>query len=120
MNITRNPATRVHTKLMATVFAAAAAFAIFASESGDSAAGAAGTPCAARVSGQARIISRPRPTERLKPSPVIRSPGQGWEWFTTVIAFVQNMHKIRYTTLLPDRANTVWCTQICAVYAHSL
>ena len=33
MNMTRNPATRVHTKLMATVFAAAAAFAAVASES---------------------------------------------------------------------------------------
>src|SRR2546422_850879 len=39
MNITRNPATNVHTKLIATVFAAEAALASLASES------AAGTPC---------------------------------------------------------------------------
>src|SRR2546427_6514325 len=65
MNITRNPATNVHTKLIATVFAAEAALAALASES-------AATPCAARTSGHARVISNPRPTERL-----IRSPSEG-------------------------------------------
>ncbi len=79
MNITRNPATRVHTKLMATVFAAAAAFAAFSSESTGSAAGAVGTPCAARTSGQTTAINSARPTERFMPSPVIRSPSQGVE-----------------------------------------
>src|SRR5947208_15250395 len=64
--ITRNPATNVHTKLIATVFAAAAALAALASES------AAGTPCPARTSGHARVISSPRPTERL-----IQSPSEG-------------------------------------------
>src|SRR5882672_10409101 len=66
MNITRNPATNVHTKLMATVFAAEAALASLASES------AAGTPCPARTSGHARVTSSPRPTERL-----IQSPSEG-------------------------------------------
>src|SRR5205823_14306883 len=66
MNITRNPATNVHTKLIATVFAADAALAALASES------AAGTPCPARTSGHARVINRPRPTERL-----IRPPSEG-------------------------------------------
>src|SRR5881409_1096263 len=67
MNITRNPATNVHTKLIATVFAAEAALAALASES------AAGTPCPATTSGHARVISRPRPTERL-----IRPPSEGY------------------------------------------
>src|SRR5207244_13383602 len=66
MNITRNPATNVHTKLIATVFAAEAALAALASES------AAGTPCPATTSGHARVISRPRPTERL-----IQPPSEG-------------------------------------------
>src|SRR5881392_508446 len=66
MNITRNPGTNVHTKLIATVFAADAALAALASES------AAGTPCPARTSGHARVISSPRPTERL-----IQSPSEG-------------------------------------------
>src|SRR5713226_9853080 len=66
MNITRNPATNVHTKLIATVYAAEAALAALASES------AAGTPCPATTSGHARVISRPRPTERL-----IRPPSEG-------------------------------------------
>src|SRR6185295_10456267 len=66
MNITRNPATNVHTKLIATVFAAEAALAALASES------AAGTPCPAKTSGHARVINSPRPTERL-----IRSPSEG-------------------------------------------
>src|SRR5882724_6732021 len=66
MNITRNPATKVHTKLIATVFAAEAALAALASES------AAGTPCPATTSGHARVISKPIPTERL-----IRSPSEG-------------------------------------------
>src|SRR5438105_9558351 len=57
MNITRNPATNVHTKLIATVFAADAALAALASES------AAGTPCPARTSGHARVINRPRPAD---------------------------------------------------------
>src|SRR5437588_12229551 len=69
MNITRNPATSVQTKLMATVFAAAAAFAAVASES-------AGTACAASTSGQTNANSKPRPTERLMPSTVIRSPSE--------------------------------------------
>ena len=79
MNITRNPATRVHTKLIATVFAVAAAFAAFTSESTGNAAGAVGIPCAARISGQANASNNPRPTERFMPSPVIRSPSQGVE-----------------------------------------
>jgi hypothetical protein len=66
MNITRNPATNVHTKLIATVFAAEAALAALARES------AAGTPCPASATGHARVISSPRPTERL-----IRSPSEG-------------------------------------------
>ena len=73
MNITRKPVMSVHTKLIATVFAAAAAFAVFTSESTGSAAGAAGTPCAVRASGHASAISKPRPTERL-----IRSPSEGF------------------------------------------
>src|SRR6266511_2572861 len=66
MNITRNPATSVQTKLMATVFAADAALAAWASES------AAGTPCAASAGGHAAANSTPRATE-----PLIQSPGQG-------------------------------------------
>src|SRR6266550_5615605 len=66
MNITRNPATNVHTKLIATVFAADAALAALASES------AAATPCPARTRGHARVISKAIPTERL-----IRSPSEG-------------------------------------------
>src|SRR6266498_3938610 len=44
MNITRNPATSVHTKLMATVFAAAAAVAAWASESAAGTTGVIGSP----------------------------------------------------------------------------
>src|SRR6266513_2699049 len=66
MNITRNPATSVHTKLIATVFAAEAALAALASES------VAATPCPARTSGHARVSSKAIPTERL-----IRSPSEG-------------------------------------------
>src|SRR5207302_9462385 len=63
MNITRNPATSVQTKLIATVLAAAAVFAACAKES------AAGVPCAARANGVAAIISKPSPTARLIQSP---------------------------------------------------
>src|SRR6266536_3687571 len=73
MNITRNPATSVHTKLMATVFAAAAALAAWASES------AAGT------------------------TGVIGSPEQGWNGYTGVSEFVHNMHDSIDMPLLPDR-----------------
>src|SRR5260221_1484893 len=66
MNITRNPATKVHTKLIATVFAAEAALAALASES------VAATPCPARTSGHANVSSKAIPTERL-----IRSPSEG-------------------------------------------
>ena len=55
MNITKNPVMSVHTKLIATVFAAAAALAARASESVASAAGAAGIPCAPSASGPARL-----------------------------------------------------------------
>src|SRR5438552_3298667 len=48
------------------VYAAEAALAALASES------AAGTPCPATTSGHARVISRPRPTERL-----IQPPSEG-------------------------------------------
>src|SRR2546428_7961300 len=92
MNITRNPATSVHTKLMATVFAAAAALAALASES------AAGTPCPARTSGHARVISRPRPTERL-----IQPPSEVFIRCTDATEFVQKVHRLYHTTLLPDR-----------------
>ena len=63
MNITRNPATSVQTKLIATVLAAAAVFAACANESG---------ACAARVTGVAASTSKPSPTARL-----IRSPERG-------------------------------------------
>src|SRR6266699_3358653 len=66
MNITRNPATSVHTKLIATVFAAEVALAALASES------VAATPCPARTSGHARLSSKAISTERL-----IRSPSEG-------------------------------------------
>src|SRR5437762_13190454 len=66
MNITRNPATSVHTKLIATVFAAEAALGALASES------VAATPCPARTSGHARVSGKAIPTERL-----IRSPSEG-------------------------------------------
>src|SRR5712691_617569 len=92
MNITRNPATNVHTKLMATVFAAEAALASLASES------AAGTPCPARASGHARVISSPRPTERL-----IRSPSEGVTCCTDATDFVQKLHILPYIALLPNR-----------------
>src|SRR5207249_472195 len=92
MNITRNPATNVHTKLIATVFAAEAALAALASES------AAGTPCAATTSGHARVISRPRPTERL-----IQPPSEGFHTMHCAIKFVQKLHRLTYTTLLPNR-----------------
>src|SRR5438132_7231154 len=92
MNITRNPATNVHTKLIATVFAAEAALAALASES------AAGTPCPATTSGHARVISRPRPTERL-----IQPPSEGFTRCTCAIKFVQKVHRLTHMTLLPDR-----------------
>src|ERR1044072_2881946 len=75
MNITRNPATSVHTKLMATVFAAAAVFAALARES------AACGACAVSPRGEATATDNPTPTERFTPflirSP-IRSPSQRW------------------------------------------
>src|SRR2546422_1057069 len=92
MNITRNPATSVHTKLIATVFAAEAALASLASES------AAGTPCPARTSGHARVISRPRPTERL-----IQPPSEGFTRCTCATEVVQKLHRSTYTPLLPNR-----------------
>src|SRR2546426_1746345 len=61
MNITRNPATNVHTKLIATVFAAEAALASLASES------AAGTPCPARTRGHARVRSEEHTSELQSP-----------------------------------------------------
>src|SRR5207244_10715787 len=70
MNITRNPATSVHTKLIATVLAADAAFASLASES------AAVTPCAARVSGDGTVITTAMPTERRQGSTDRRSHGE--------------------------------------------
>src|SRR5436309_9716652 len=66
MNITRNPATSVHTKLMATVFAAAAALAAWASES------AAATPCVASINDDATGAAQPRPAK------LIRSPERGF------------------------------------------
>src|SRR5438093_11582509 len=92
MNITRNPATNVHTKLIATVFAAEAALAALASES------AAGPPCPARASGHGRVISRPRPTERL-----IQPPSEGSTRCVAATEFVQKVHRMIYTTLLPNR-----------------
>src|SRR5512147_2078547 len=54
ISMTRNPSTRVHTKLIATPFAAAAAFAALASESADAVtAGAAVVAAAAAESGAA-------------------------------------------------------------------
>src|SRR5256885_9246159 len=90
MNITRNPATKVHTKLIATVFAAAAALAALASES------AAGTPCPTTTSGHARVISRPRPTDRL-----IQPPSEVFVRCTAATEVVQIVHRLAYTSLLP-------------------
>src|ERR671929_1346109 len=55
MNITRNPATSVHTKLIATVLADDASAVALSRESG-----AVGAACAARSAGQARAISPAR------------------------------------------------------------
>src|SRR5438445_7770752 len=92
MNITRNPATKVHTKLIATVFAAEAALAALASES------AAGTPCPATTSGHARVIRRPRPTARL-----IQPPSEGLQGSTCAIKFVHKVYRLLRLSLLPDR-----------------
>src|SRR5690348_15523092 len=101
MNITRKPHTSVQTKLMATVLAPAAAFAALASESVASAAGAAGIPCPARTSGYIRTISNPRPNERADPCAIIPSPWKG-ETPTAVIDFVQKLHELARSWLLPD------------------
>src|ERR1041384_1362758 len=92
MNITRNRATSVHTKLIATVFAAEAALAALASES------AAGTPCPATTSGHARVINRPRPTERL-----IHPPSEGFTRCAGATEVVQKLHRLSHSTLLPNR-----------------
>src|SRR3989454_10905677 len=86
MNITRKPATSVQTKLIATVLAAAAAFAARASESGVTAAGAAGIPCAARARGNARANSAPTPTERF-----MAAPGQE----TRLQIVMRSVHKLQ-------------------------
>src|SRR2546422_7917372 len=99
MNITRNPATSVQTKLIATVLAAAAVFAACAKES------AAGTPCAARANGVAAIISKPSPTARL-----IRSPERGVEGCNAVFDFVQKMHKMDHDTQPPIQVGKHDCT----------
>src|SRR2546426_10644780 len=91
MNITRKPATRVHTKLIATVLAAAAVFAACARES------AAGTACcAARANGVATITSKASPTARL-----IQSPERGVEQRSGVVDFVLNVHEIDHDAQPP-------------------
>src|SRR6266700_3782295 len=59
---------------------------------------AAGTPCPATASGHARVISRPRPTERL-----IQPPSEGFTRCTCATEFVQKMHRSTYAALLPNR-----------------
>src|SRR5882724_2954575 len=66
MNMTRKPVIRVHTKLIATVFAVAASAAALARES---AGGAAGAACAARASGTASVRSAVSKAERLMAGP---------------------------------------------------
>src|SRR5213592_1960649 len=85
MNITRNPATRVHTKLMATVLAAAAAFAARASESV-----ASPTDWAATAAGHASASSTPRPSGRFMVD-------------LTVTRFVQKMQDYSDRAQLPIR-----------------
>src|SRR6266571_7915351 len=63
MNITRKPVTRVHTKLMATVFAAAATLAALASES------VAAWVCAMRPSGHSSPSSATSRAERFMTAP---------------------------------------------------
>src|SRR5438093_947922 len=111
MNITRKPATSVQTKLIATVLAAAAAFAARASESGVTAAGAAGIPCATRASGNANANSAPIPTERF-----MAAPGQETR-LQTVMLRVHKLQRKRDTAQHPIRRyyrmslnNCILCT----------
>src|SRR5437016_2655982 len=87
MNITRNPATSVQTKLIATVLAAAAVFAACANES---------AACAARVTGVAAITSKPSPTARL-----IRSPERGVERLQQCLPF-----RAKHAQSVPQYATT--------------
>src|SRR5579884_2507679 len=96
MNITRKPVTSVHTKLIATVFAAAAALAARASESAASAAGTAG---AASAKGHTSPNNAPTPAQRANRFAVIRSPWEKVCRFQTVSDFMQKMHEIEDTAL---------------------
>ena len=93
MNITRNPATSVQTKLIATVLAAAAVFAACARES---------AACATSVTGVAASTSKPSPTARL-----IRSPERGLNGRNTVSDFVLNMHEIDNSAQPPIRVGYI-------------
>src|SRR5579884_3531040 len=80
MNITRKPVTSVHTKLIATVFAAAAAL-------------------AARAKGHTSPNNAPTPAQRANRFAVIRSPWEKVCRFQTVSDFMQKMHEIEDTAL---------------------
>src|SRR5437899_108481 len=88
-----------------------AAFAARASESGVTAAGAAGIPCATRASGNANANSAPIPTERF-----MAAPGQETR-LQTVMLHVHKLQRKRDTTQHPIRRyyrmslnNCILCT----------
>src|SRR3989475_5289665 len=117
MNITRKPATSVQTKLIATVLAAAAAFAARASESGVTAAGAAGIPCATRASGNANANSAPIPTERF-----MAAPGQETR-LQTVMLRVNKLQRKRENAQYPIRGYyrmLIYNCKICTCYVKVL
>src|SRR3989442_15911869 len=97
MNDMKKRAKSVQTNVIATVLAAAAAFAARASESGGTAAGAAGIPCATRASGNANAKSAPIPTERFMAAPRQET------WLQTVIVSVHKLQRKADTTTQPTR-----------------